>query len=59
MRLVLYFVCYLYFLGGGTIGFALSIRGKKKRVPVKSMTDTLMAAHRGLGDAPFCCFRTP
>lgn len=30
MRLVLYFVCYLYFLVGGTIGFAFQSGARKK-----------------------------
>lgn len=58
MRLLLYFVYYLYYLGRGTIGFAFPFEARKKEC-LSYMTDTLTAAHRGLGDAPFCCFRTP
>lgn len=56
--MLLYFVYYLYYLGRGAIGFAFPFEARKKEC-LSYMTDTLTAAHRGLGDAPFCCFRTP
>lgn len=57
MRLLLYFVYYLYYLGRRTIGYAFPFKAKKECLSY--MTDTLTAARNGPRDAQFCCLRPP